>query len=191
MSTNPKDGKTGVGSASSSEAQPQPTTGDPVASNVERVVRLEQAALLKRSAAERLGDRVVSVAGTPAFALFHVAWFAFWILANLAVIPGLPAFDPYPFGFLTFVVSLEAIFLTIAVLIIDNRAARHADRRAHIDLQVNLLAEQESTATLQLVRRVAEHLGVDATGDRKIQGLARETDLRDVLEKLDQRLPDP
>jgi len=98
------------------------------------------------------------------------------------------AFDPYPFPFLTFVVSLEAIFLSIAVLISENRAMRLADRRANLDLQVNLLAEQESTATLQLVREIPECLG-SRTADRKAADLAAETKVEEVLDHLERHLP--
>ena len=70
-------------------------------------------------------------------------------------------FDPYPFSLLTMIVSLEAIFLSIWILISQNQMTRQADRREHLDLQINLLAEQESTATLRAVHGIAHHLGVD------------------------------
>ena len=69
-------------------------------------------------------------------------------------------FDPFPFSFLTMVVSLEAIFLAIFVLISQNRMARLADHRAHLDLQINLRAEQEITTTLKLVQEIRAHLGI-------------------------------
>jgi len=89
------------------------------------------------------------------------------------------------------VVSLEAIFLSIAVLISENRALRLAERRANLDLQVNLLAEQESTATLQLVRQIADRLGVTSPADRKTADLAIETDVQQVLDQLERHLPNP
>ena len=78
---------------------------------------------------------------------------------------GVKAFDPYPFGLLTMVVSLEAIFLTIMVLISQNRMTMQADRRAHLDLQVNLLAEQEATAMVRMLERITLHLGLPVEGD--------------------------
>jgi len=132
-----------------------------LADNVRTIAKLERDALLRRSAAERIGDRVASVAGSATFAILHIGWFAGWILVNVGVVPGVPVFDPYPFNFLTLVVSLEAIFLSIFVLISQNRLTRQADRRAHLDLQINLLAEQEATMTLRLLQRICRHLGLE------------------------------
>jgi uncharacterized membrane protein len=166
-------------------------TYDPIASNVERVATMERTALESRSRGEWLMDYVVRVGGTPHFALGHVAWFTVWIILNVGVVPGLAPFDPYPYSFLTLVVSLEAIFLSIAILTSENLSMRLADRRANLDLQVNLLAEQESTATLQLVRQIAEHLGIMKPADRKAADLAVETNVQDVLDQLERHLPKP
>ncbi|MGH7320536.1 MAG: DUF1003 domain-containing protein, partial [Candidatus Rokuibacteriota bacterium] len=124
-----------------------------------------------------------------AFALLHAAWFAAWIIANAGLIPGVPTFDPFPFSFLTLVVSLEAIFLTIFVLISQSRMTRQADHRAHLDLQINLLAEQEATATLRLLRQLCGHLGFDAGGEREESELAETTDVRGVASEIKERLP--
>ena len=75
------------------------------------------------------------------------------------------------------IASLEAIFLSIWILISQNQMSRQADRREHLDLQINLLAEQESTATLRVVNRIAEHLGVDVADCADDATLTRETDI--------------
>ncbi|HET6367061.1 MAG TPA: DUF1003 domain-containing protein, partial [Pseudomonadales bacterium] len=106
-------------------------------------------------------------------------------------VPGVEPFDPYPFNFLTMIVSLEAIFITLAVLNNQNRMTRQADKRAHLDLQVNLLAEQESTATLRLLQRVAEKLGVSAEEVHQVAALTQETDVAELLTELDGTLPEP
>jgi uncharacterized membrane protein len=164
---------------------------DPIESNVERIARMERLALEARSRGERLMDAVVRLGGTPLFALGHVVWFAVWIALNLRVVPGLAPFDPFPYALLTLVVSLEAIFLSIAILTSENLSMRLAERRANLDLQVNMLAEQESTATLQLVQKIAEHLGVMTSADRKAADLAVETDVQHVLDQLERHLPKP
>lgn len=117
---------------------------DPVESNVERIASMERSALEARSRGEWLMDLVVNLGGTPLFAVGHVVWFAAWILLNAGVVPRLAPFDPFPYAFLTLVVSLEAIFLSIAILTSENRSMRLAERRANLDLQVNLLAEQDA-----------------------------------------------
>lgn len=119
---------------------------------------METRGLDERSHGERLGDVISNVASTPAFAVGHVIFFSAWILTQTGVVPLLPVFDPFPFTFLTFVVSLEAIFLSIFVLISQNRMIRQSDRRSHLDLQINLLAEQESTHALKMLHAIAEHL---------------------------------
>lgn len=158
--------------------------------NIRTIAKLEEDALQKRSAADRLGDRLAPLAGSPGFALFHLVWFGLWIAMNSGLFPGVPVFDPYPFNFLTMTVSLEAIFITIAVLNSQNRMARQSDRRAQLDLQINMLAEQESTAALHLLQRIAERLGVPL-GEPPPAELAEETNVQDLVEKLDEKLPEP
>lgn len=168
----------------SKPAAPQPLK------NIQTIAKLEEEELLKRSAVERVGDRLVTMAGSPGFALFHVAWFCLWIALNRGLIPRVPVFDPYPFNLLTMAVSLEAIFVTIAVLNSQNRMVRLSDRRAQLDLQINMLAEQESTAALLLLQRIAERLGVPL-GEPEPAELAEKTNVEDLVEKLDQTLPEP
>lgn len=163
--------------------------------NIEKIADLEAEHLSRRSLSERVGDRLVTLAGTGTFALLHAVWFVGWVALNLgwlrAWVPRLAPFDPYPFNLLTMVVSLEAIFITIGVMISQNRMTRLADRRAHLDLQINLLAEQESTATLRLLARIAEQLGIEpeAAVQRERGALEAETDVKELVSELDQKLP--
>jgi uncharacterized membrane protein len=160
-------------------------------SNVQRIAELETEALLRRSRVDRLWDAFVTMAGGSWFALCHVAWFGGWIAVNRGLVPGIEPFDPYPFNLLTMVVSLEAIFVTIGVLNSQNRMTRQADRRAHLDLQINLLAEGESTATLRLLRHIAQHLNIPIEdSDRQDGDLATDTDIGNVVRELDRQLPE-
>jgi uncharacterized membrane protein len=161
-----------------------------VGKNVQAIADVELAALRRRSVGERFGDRVAARAGSINFVLFHAAWFVLWILVNANAIPGVPAFDPYPFAFLTLVVSLEAIFLSIFVLVSQNRMSRQAELRGHLDLQVNLLAEQESTAALHLLKTLCEHLGIDAATRSEDQRLLDKTNIKEILTELQGTLPD-
>ncbi|HTK88770.1 MAG TPA: DUF1003 domain-containing protein [Verrucomicrobiae bacterium] len=163
--------------------------------NIEKIADLEATQLNQRSTIERVGDQLVAVAGTGTFALVHVIWFAGWIAVNLGWLrgwgPRIAPFDPYPFSLLTMVVSLEAIFITIGVMISQNRMTRLSDRRAHLDLQINLLAEQESTATLRLLARIAERLGIEpeAAVQHERANLEAETDVKELVTELDRKLP--
>ena len=156
--------------------------------NVARVAKLEADALGARSLGARCARGLIRVAGTTTFAVVHLVWFVAWVAVNTGVVPGTRPFDPYPFNFLTLVVSLEAIFLSIWILISQNEMERLADRRAHLDLQINMLAEQESTAAIRMLQRISEHLGVkpDDTVDT---ALAEETDVERIVTAIDQTVP--
>jgi uncharacterized membrane protein len=163
--------------------------GGVVAQNVATIAALEAQALAHRGAAERLADHIARRTGTIWFAIAHAGWFGAWLLANVGVVPGVRPFDPFPFSFLTLVVSPGPIFLTIFVLMSQNGMARRADRRAQLDLRVNLLAEQESTRTVDLLWRIAEHLRVLVERTPTEGSLARPTDIQDVASTLERKLP--
>lgn len=184
------------GSGYRRQALPPPSSpplppGGAVTRNVEKIAELEAEQLHRRSFFERAGDRAVGIAGSGWMAVLHLAWFVGWMVLNTGGVPGFEPFDPYPFNFLTMVVSLEAIFITLAVLNNQNRMTRQADKRAHLDLQVNLLAEQESTATLRLLQRVAEKLGLSPDEAPQVKSLTQETDVAALAGELDGTLPEP
>lgn len=166
------------------------TDNSVVPSNVRRIASLEEQQLRARSTSERIAGTVSQAAGTATFAVTHVVWFVAWIGVNAGWVRGLVPFDPFPFNLLTMVVSLESIFLSIWILISQNQMTRQAERRAHLDLQINLLAEQESTATLRIVRRIAEHLDIERDGSPGDASLAEETDIERLVSKMDEALPD-
>lgn len=114
---------------------------NPADENLHAVARLEQRDRSKRSLAACVSDVITSCAGNEWSVAAHVVWFGSWLLFNTGVLP-LPwePFDPFPFSLLTSIVSLEAIFLTLFVLASQNRLTQEADKRAHLDLQVDLLA---------------------------------------------------
>ncbi|MES2413150.1 MAG: DUF1003 domain-containing protein [Pseudomonadota bacterium] len=129
--------------------------------NVQSMRRVEQAALANRSRADRMAAAIAGFCGSMLFVWLHVAAFSLWIVFN--AFPGLAHFDPYPFTFLTLVVSLEAIFLSSFILISQNYELRISDRRNQLDLQINLLTEQENTKMLQMLQSIAKKLGVENT----------------------------
>jgi uncharacterized membrane protein len=155
------------------------------------MARLENDALHQRSLTDRVSDSITRFAGSSVFIVLHIVWFTVWIILNLGRIGGIHSFDPYPFTFLTMVVSLEAIFLSIFVLISQNRMAHQADRRAHLDLQINLLAEQENTMMLRMLEKLCEHQGIKTdVVNEEIQALFENTDLHALMHELEKQLPD-
>jgi uncharacterized membrane protein len=171
------------------ERAKQPQTSEDsraVNENVRAIKRWEQDALHSRSKAERLSDWITGLAGSGPVQLAHVAWFAAWISTNTRAIPGIQPFDPFPFPLLTTIVSLEAIFLALFVLASQNRLSHQSDKRAHLDLQVNLLAEREMTAVLQLLQDIANHLAVKVTlTPDQLRDLTKKTDIHNLTDKVD------
>ncbi len=103
----------------------------------------EEFSHVKMGLGDRLADGLTKTASNIKFTYFSVFWFASWIIINLGLIPFIPAFDPYPFGFLTMVVSLEAIFLSLFVLISQDRQAARDKIRNDIEYDTNVKAELE------------------------------------------------
>jgi uncharacterized membrane protein len=129
---------------------------------------------------------VSAAAASTTFVLLHIGWFTLWIAMNSV---GSYSFDPYPFNLLTLAVSLEAIILTSFVLMSQDRLTQQADKRAHLDLQVNLLAEQELTAILRVVCLVADEVGIDvAKCEPRIDQLRRQTNVQRLAAELDHEL---
>ena len=149
------------------------------------MVELTREAHDDRTAIDRLTDTVAGVSGSLTFLVFHAIWFAAWVVWNATRF----AFDPFPYSLLNLVVALEAVFLTSVVLMTQNRMTRLADRRAQLDLQVNLLAEQELTAMLHMLNGLCTHAGVQvAIRDERVKQLLTETDIREIAVALDKGL---
>jgi len=163
---------------------PNPSLKRVVDRNIATIARLRDEAEATKSLQERGADRITRFSGSMTFVYIHAAWFAAWIIINLGLI-GVPPFDPYPFGLLTLIVSLEAIFLSTFVLLSQNRQAVIADHRADLDLQINLLAEYEITRTLSIVDRIAETLGIDACKDPELAELEKTVEPDQLLHEID------
>ena len=154
--------------------------------NIATLCEIRQQMEASRRLQDRVADRVTRWSGSMAFAGLHAAWFAGWIVVNLGLTPLRP-FDPFPFGLLTMIVSLEAVFLSVFVLVSQNRTQAIADQRADLDLQINLLAEYEVTRTLMLVDAIGDHFGLDEARDPELDDLKRHTSPELVLEEMEKQ----
>jgi uncharacterized membrane protein len=163
----------------------------PTQYNIEAIAKLEAEALDRRTAAERASDGIVKSIGSTPFRLLHVLLVGIWSTVNLNFIPGVKAFDPFPFGILALLLAAESVFLTIFVLISQNRMAREAERRSHLDLQVGMLAEQELTVMLQMLEKLYQHAGVDVrSSTQEVQGFSETTDVQKLASELKEKLPE-
>ncbi len=162
-----------------------------VMENIHAIARLERDQDRERSLSDRIGDVIGGFAGTITFVLLHLAWFVLWAAVNTGVVPGLPSFDPYPFALLTMLVSMEGVLLTTFVLIKQNRASQRADRRDHLDLQINLLTEKEVTKLIQMLEHISAHLGIEReVVDDETRELGEVTAVGELAQEFDDKLPD-
>ena len=152
--------------------------------NIEVVRKLEEAANQERTTSDRVARMVAKFCGSMTFVWVHVIGFGGWITLNM--VPGLTHVDPFPFTFLTFLVSLEAIFLSTFILISQNQDTRISERRNHLDLQINLLSEQENTKMLMMLQAIAEKVCAEIEPDPDTTVLAQETELEKVVAQIEQ-----
>jgi uncharacterized membrane protein len=146
--------------------------------NVKTITELERAAKATDSVTDRIASKINRFCGSMAFVWLHEVWFTIWIVGN-TVFASKPI-DPYPFSFLTLVVSLEAIFLSTFIMIAENRQERVEERRGHLDLQINLLSEQENTKMLELLEKIANRLGFHPGDDPSVSVLEQATQPRET-----------
>ena len=154
--------------------------------NIASILEMRRAEERKKRPQEKFGDLLTKFFGSMLFVYVHVLWFGSWIVLNTGML-GTEPFDPYPFSFLTLVVSLEAIFLSTFVLISQNHAGKMAEKRAELDLQINMLAEHEITRLLHFVDAIADHLGVDAEEKPEVEELKKDVGPDQVLSELETR----
>jgi uncharacterized membrane protein len=156
--------------------------------NIQEICAIEKHTLSSRSASERLGDLISTQAGRMWFIIVHFIWFALWVAFNLT---GRRTFDPFPFALLTMLVSLESIFLSSFILMSQNRATKQADQRAHLDLQINLLAEHENSKMLLMLQALCKHHQLIEANDPEVNELAKRTEPQELLKELVENLPAP
>jgi uncharacterized membrane protein len=159
-------------------------------SHIDSIAKQEEKALEERSRSERFADGVGLFAGSLPFVLLHLVLLIIWLLVNSGKVRGMRAFDPYPFSLLGVIVAVEAVILSSFILMRQNRMMRRGERRDHLNLQVDLLAEKEITKVLQMVRAICGHLGLrDIVADKEIRDLSQTTSIESLSQTLEDRLP--
>jgi uncharacterized membrane protein len=154
----------------------------PLAETLREISVIEQQERQRGGLQERIAARVTDATGSVLFALLNVAFFAVWIVLNL---PGMPTeFDPFPFSLLTMVVSLEAIMLSVFVLIAENAQSRRSEQRARLDMQLNAIAEREISKVIELVAQIHEHLGLEGTARAEVREMRLKTPLGRIADEV-------
>ncbi len=151
--------------------------------NIRTIIHLRTKADHERSLQDRIADAITSFSGRMIFVYIHIVWFGLWILLNTGRF-GVPVFDPFPYGLLTMIVSLEAIFLSTFVLISQNRMGKETERRADLDLHIGLLTEHELTRVLQMLDAIQGKMGITDHESSELADLEMETKPEDVLAEI-------
>jgi uncharacterized membrane protein len=162
-----------------------PALSNVIQRNIRKIIAVRQKAVREQSLQDRIANGMTSFSGSMGFFYVHIFWFCLWFLLNTGHL-GIPAFDPYPYGFLTMVVSLEAIFLATFVLISQNLLAKETERLTDLGLQTGLLTEHELTRVLQMLRAIQNKIGIsnDENSDLADADLEMETKPEDVLSEI-------
>jgi uncharacterized membrane protein len=166
-----------------------PTLNRAIDRYIRTIIDIRLRAANQRGTEEKIADGITAFSGRMLFVYVSIAWFGAWILLNSGLLPIRP-FDPFPYGLLTMIVSLEAIFLSTFILISQNRMSEQAEYRADLDLHIDLLTEYELTRVLQMLDAIQEKLGIENSEDTELAELEMETKPEEVLaeiERLQQR----
>jgi uncharacterized membrane protein len=159
------------------------TAADITRRNVELIAEMEKASDVRRTWGERIADFVAAWVGSWPFLIVQSVVLAIWIALNLMA--WRYRWDPYPFILLNLVLSFQAAYATPIILMSQNRQGKLADRRNKLDLQINLLAEQENTEQLRLLRLLCEKAGIAV--DRRLEkALEEATEPSKIVRQIDE-----
>ena len=152
--------------------------------NIEALQRRRKRDAANASLQERIAEAITGFTGSMRFVYLHLAIFGFWIVANLRLLPGIQPWDP-SFVILAMIASVEAIFLSTFVLISQNRMQAAADKRADLDLQINLLSEHEVTKLVAMVSEISKQLGIGHVAGEEVEELKRNVAPEAVLDAIE------
>ena len=141
-----------------------------------------------RTWGDRIADLMTRFFGTVAFLILNAVFFFAWFVLNTPIVDqriGIPQFDPFPYGLLTMVVSLEAIFLSIIVLISQNRQSKIQDIRQRVEFEIDVRSEEENTKLLQMLKEIQMHMGIKGKRDKELKELTRRTNLEEIQKRIE------
>jgi uncharacterized membrane protein len=165
------------------QSEDTPALSQVIERNIRTIINLRVQADHARGIQDHLADAITAFSGRMGFVYVHIVWFSLWMVLNTGWF-GVRPFDPFPYGLLTMVVSLEAIFLATFVLISQNRASAEAERRADLALHIGLLTEHEVTRVLQMLDAIQARLGIDNDPTSDLADLEMDTRPEDVLAEI-------
>ncbi len=141
----------------------------------------------RRSMSQKLADTLTSYFGSINFLIINIILFVGWIAINLGLVPGVPIIDPYPFVLLITMVSLEAIILTVIVLMSQKRESQVSTLRDELQLQVELIAEREISKSLEMLKLILDKKGIKLTDD-ELNEMLEAINTSYITKKLEEQL---
>lgn len=163
-----------------------PALAEVVHRNIRALIEARKQFEERKGLQERIADAITRFTGSMPFVYVHALWFGGWLTINSGAVPGIRPFDPFPFVMLAMIASVEAIFLSTFVLISQNRMAALADKRADLDLQINLLSEHEITRLITMVDAVVHHLGINTEDRAEVEQLKKDVAPEIVLQEIEE-----
>jgi uncharacterized membrane protein len=151
--------------------------------NVAVVAEMQRAAEASRTTGERVADRFATVVGSWPFIIGQSVVLAIWVILNL--LAWTRHWDPYPFILLNLALSFQAAYASPIIMMSQNRQGRLAERRNQLDLQINLLAEQETTKILRLLQKICVNSGIEIDENDGTEALAEETHPEELAREID------
>jgi len=162
-----------------------------ISENMQAIIGAEQAANRRRSRSEAIYELVGNSIGTLNFVAFQLIGVILWVVINAGLIPPVRPFDHFPFPILNQIIALEAVLMTAFVLMKQNRMSKLADRRAHLNLQINLLTERETTKIIGMLLEIGKRFDIEhKVFDEESRQLSRLLAIETLIETLHSKFPD-
>jgi len=171
--------------------QPEGSIPSFISENIDAIIGAEQAANRRRTRCEAVYEFVGGFIGTLNFVAFQLIGILVWVVINSGLMPPTHPFDPFPFPILNQILALEAVLMTAFVLMKQNRMSKLADRRAHLDLQINLMTERETTKVIGMLLEIGERLNIKhKVLDEESHQLSRSLIVETLIEAMHSKFPD-
>ncbi|MFL5242734.1 MAG: DUF1003 domain-containing protein [Gemmataceae bacterium] len=151
--------------------------------NVEAIAKMEKTSVSQRTFGDRVADGVAATVGSWWFIIIQTIVLLLWMAANL--VGWFYQWDPYPFILLNLALSFQAAFASPIIMMSQNRQAKLFERRNQLDLQINLLAEQENTEQLKLLRLLCEKAGIRIERKAPTKALEQATQLEELVRQIE------
>ena len=162
-----------------------------ISENIDAVIGAEQAVNRRRSRSEAVYEFVGGLIGTLNFVVFQLIGSVLWVMINAGLMPLIRPFDPFPFPILNQIIALEAVLMTAFVLMKQNRMSKLADRRAHLDLQINLMTERETTKIIGMLLEIGKRFDIQhKVLDEESRQLSQLLTIEGLIEAMHSKFPD-